>query len=368
VNGPGAIGFDIAEFISSQGGYLQHYEEELDGRTYTGAQVVIRVTQEYSVNPRLLLAVLEYRSGWVSRLNPDEATLEQPIVHAEAWRKGLYLQLAWAANQLNSGYYRWRVNSVSNWILTDAVAIAANPKINAGTAGVQNLFSMMFDRQEWEAAVSENGLFAVYNRLFGFPFSRSVEPLIPSNLSQPVFQLPFEPGVSWSFTGGPHGGWAEGSAWAAIDFAPPRAELGCINSDEWVVAVADGLIVRTGNGAVIQDLDTEAWGKPDGYEQTGWTVLYMHVKSQDRVEPGSYLKAGDRIGHPSCEGGYSTGTHLHLARRYNGEWIAADQDLPMVLDGWVSRGTGREYDGFLMKDGMEIEAWNGYRPESTIQR
>jgi murein DD-endopeptidase MepM/ murein hydrolase activator NlpD len=90
------------------------------------------------------------------------------------------------------------------------------------------------------------------------------------------------------------------------------------SSDLWVTAVADGYIVRAGDGSVVQDLDN------DGYEQTGWTVLYMHIDSNERVEAGAYVYAGDRIGHPSCEGGISNATHLHIARRYNGEWIPAD--------------------------------------------
>jgi hypothetical protein len=35
------------------------------------------------------------------------------------------------------------------------------------------------------------------------------------------------------------------------------------------------------------------------------------------------VKTGDRIGHPSCEGGAANATHVHIARRYNGEWIPA---------------------------------------------
>jgi murein DD-endopeptidase MepM/ murein hydrolase activator NlpD len=129
-----------------------------------------------------------------------------------------------------------------------------------------------------------------------------------------------------------------------------------------VVAAAEGLIVRADRGAVVQDLDG------DGSEHTGWTILYMHIRSDQRVEVGSFLRAGEKIGHPSCEGGFSTGTHLHIARRYNGEWIPADQDLPFNLDGWISAGVGSEYDGFLKRNGQSIEAWNGRSAENEIKR
>jgi murein DD-endopeptidase MepM/ murein hydrolase activator NlpD len=126
-----------------------------------------------------------------------------------------------------------------------------------------------------------------------------------------------------------------------------------VTSDAWVVAAANGVIVRAENGAVIQDLDN------DGYEQTGWDILYMHIETRDRVQPGTYVVAGERIGHPSCEGGVSNGTHVHLARKYNGEWIAADGNLPFNLDGWISSGNGVEYDGYLTRGGTQLEAMEG---------
>ena len=30
-------------------------------------------------------------------------------------------------------------------------------------------------------------------------------------------QLPLQNGTTWSFTGGPHGGWGAGSAWGALE-------------------------------------------------------------------------------------------------------------------------------------------------------
>lgn len=362
VYGPSSADFDIAGYISEQNGFLNHYDEELNGKTYDGAGVVARVVTEYSVNPRLLLAVLEHRSGWVTNLNPSSQSRDYPMLYFDVRRQGLYRQLAWAANNLNRGFYLWRVSGQAAWILQDGAVVPINPTINAGTAGVQHFYSLLMEHDEWQTAISEAGLFAVYNELFGYPFDYAYEPLQPPNLQQPSLLLPFEPGEKWSFTGGPHAGWADGSAWAALDFAPPGPALGCVQNDAWVTAVADGTIVYADTGLVLQDLDG------DNREQTGWTMVYMHVESRDRVEAGTFVKAGERIGHASCEGGISTGTHLHLARRYNGEWISADTSLPFVLDGWASTGDGIEYNGFLVKEGITVEAWEGRRSENQISR
>ena len=144
--------------------------------------------------------------------------------------------------------------------------------------------------------------------------------------------------------------------------------MGCTPSEEWVTAVADGVIVRTGEGAVFEDIDDKDGPELDQREQTGWVMLYMHIASEGRVQAGTAVKAGDRIGHPSCEGGVSTGTHTHLARKYNGEWIAADQILPFDLEGWISAGDGVEYDGILKKNGQVIRADASVSPDNVIQR
>jgi LasA protease len=362
VNGPTSADFDIQAFVLSKNGYLYQYTGEIDGQNFNGAEIVKRVSIDYSVNPRLLLALLEFQSGWVTNSNPGESTRDYPIGLLDTTRKGLYKQLSWAADKLNRGYYLWRVNAISNWVMTDGNVVPLSPTMNAGTAGVQNLFSTLLDLSRWEKAVSPQGIFATYQALFGYPFDYSIDPILPSDLQQPLMQLPIESGTDWFFTGGPHGGWGDGSAWAALDFAPPGEQTGCYISSAWAIAAADGLVVRAENGSVILDLDG------DGIEQTGWTLLYLHVSSQDRVKVGTLLKAGDHIGHPSCEGGVSAATHLHLARRYNGEWIPADGLLPFNLDGWISKGSGSSYDGFLTRNGKTIEAYDGRSPENQIQR
>jgi hypothetical protein len=94
----------------------------------------------------------------------------------------------------------------------------------------------------------------------------------------------------------------------------------------------------------------------------------MHVETRDRVPAGAFLRAGERIGHPSCEGGVSSGTHLHLARKYNGYWISADGDIPFLMDGWLSQGAGRAYDGYLVREGVTLEACACREPLNQVQR
>jgi len=354
---------NIEAFVRQQGGYLAYYSQDVDGVTLTGAEIVRLIAQNYSVNPRLLLAVLEYRSQWVTNPNPAPSTLETPIGYIDNTRVGLYRQLAWTADKLNRGFYGWREGKITSWQLVDGTLIMTQPGINAGTAGVQNLFANLDDQASWPIDSGPNGLYATYSKMFGYPFDWAIEPLIPENLSQPTFVLPFEAGDVWSYTGGPHGGWDSGSAWAAIDFAPPGEPMGCAQTEAWVTAIADGKIVRSENGAVVQDLDG------DGLEQTGWTILYMHIESRERVQVGQYLRAGERIGHSSCEGGFSNANHLHIARRYNGMWIAADApNLSFVMDGWSASGDGIEYNGWLSRNGVNLEAWETVGPINQIQR
>jgi LasA protease len=353
INSPGAVGFDIESFIDQAGGYLSTYQESVEGQKVSGASIVKRVAVETSTNPRLLLALLEYRSGWVLGQPVNPKSLTYPMGFGVPGHSGLYEELKITATHLGIGYYGWRDGSWLELTFQDGRQGRLDPQINAGTAGLENLFSKFYNQAEWEEKLfGQDSFLSLYRSMFGDYWARaaSAGPLFPQGLSQPVMQLPFASGESWSLTGGPHRSWNTGSPLGALDFSPITGGPVCAVSSAWTTAVAPGVITRAENNVVALDLDG------DGNEQTGWVVIYLHVAEEGMIAAGTRVAQDAPLGHPSCEGGAATGKHVHLARKYNGEWLAADGPLPMELGGWRVITGKRIYEGELIKGGQVVEA------------
>jgi hypothetical protein len=368
VYSPSALDFDIQAFAKEAGGKLANdYKEWRTDGWYDGPGVVQRVAIENSINPRLLLVILERQSHWVYGQPKSLAETDFPIgwLKAENDKKGLYYQLSWAVQQLNIGYYGWRDGSLTTLVFPDQKELRMAPDLNAGTVALLYLFSRLYTQPQWAGVLyGPDGLMTQYENMFGSPWLRAqtVEPLFPATLTQPALELPFASGRTWSLTGGPHSAWGPNGANAALDFAPGSTMHGCYESTEWTTAVAAGLVVRSENAQVILDLDG------DGYEQTGWAILYMHIATKDRVPEGTWVSLNDHIGHPSCEGGVTTGTHVHIARKYNGEWILSDGPMPFVLSGFRAHAGSKLYKGTLTNGDQTIYASDVGSYESRITR
>ncbi len=349
VNGPSAVGFDIQEEIESRPGFLSGLTDYAFRRTRPAWEVVEVVARNYSIHPRLLLALLEHQTHALTKPFPDGDEATYPLGYRDQRYQGLYRQLIWAAERLNDGYYGWRMGTLREFELSDGLLVRPDPWLNAGTVGLQMLFAGLYGQGEFEAAVSPEGFYQTVVALWGDPFARALD-FIPADLQQPELGLPFLPDRIWDFTAGPHYSWGTALPLGALDFAPPSEEGGCAPSEEWVAAPAAGVIARSGEAAVLLDLDG------DGDERTGWVIFFFHIQEEGRIASGVEVQPGDRIGHPSCEGGQATGTHVHVARRFNGEWLPAGGALPFVLDGWVAHYGEEPYQGTLTKGSRVIAA------------
>lgn len=349
VDGPEQIGFTAVDYVARTSGWFKNYRVYAYDGWRSGAEVVDYVGMSYSVSPRLLLALLEYQTHALSDPTSPANVDLYALGFNEAFNENLYLQLMFAADTLNAGYYRWRKGDLLSIELLDGKLMRFDPWLNASTVALQNYFSLLYSPVDFEYAISSDGFAATYRTLFGELPAQDPE-LIPGSLTQPPMSLPFTPDKVWSYTGGPHPVWGANQPWAAIDFAPPSEQSGCAVSYEWVTAVADGIISRTEPGLAILDLDG------DGDERTGWVVLYLHLSKDEAAPQGKQVKAGDVIGHPSCERGRATGTHVHIARKYNGEWISADGPMAFDLEGWIVHSDGTPYLGTLTRFGQTLRA------------
>jgi murein DD-endopeptidase MepM/ murein hydrolase activator NlpD len=354
INSPSAINFDLTGFIQQAGGKLATYYEGVRGHGYlTGSEIVQVVAQEFSIHPRLLLALLEYQSGWVYGYPATYNQEEYPMGFVRSGQDSLYKQLILAAGALGTGYYGWREGTLLALNFPDGTRLRLAPELNCGTVAWMYFFSRIKNFDTWnDALYSANSLLATYEAMFGNPWliAQQYAALNIPPQEQPELALPFEPGVIWSFTSGPHAAWGAVEVRAALDFAPPMDTPGCGPTYAWVLASSPGMVVRSINGAVVVDMDG------DGDERTGWNILYMHIATEGRVPVGTWVETGDRIGYPSCEGGRSTGTHTHIARKYNGEWIPADGPLAFNLGGWIAKADSQTYMGWLVKGDQVVKS------------
>jgi murein DD-endopeptidase MepM/ murein hydrolase activator NlpD len=351
INGPAQTDFDTRAFVATSSGWLKDTKSFASGKNLQGGEIIELIAANFSISPRVLLALLEYELGALSQPQlPPYIDPDYPLGYEVRTHRGLYMQLVWAANILNQGYYGWRIGQIRDFDLPDGSFERFDPWQNAATVALGYYFLQgEDDLQAYRRNTGPDGFAFTYQKLFGDPWAEA-QSHIEGSLEQPEMVLPFEAGETWAYTGGPHTGWGSGLPFAAIDFAPPSESSGCVNSQEWVTAVADGVITHHDTGVLELDLDG------DGDPRTGWVVFYLHIARRDKAPVGKVVRAGEPIGHPSCEGGTSTGTHIHIARKYNGEWVAAEGVLAFNLEGWVAENGDTPYEGYLRRFSQVVTA------------
>ena len=359
INGPSQRNFDPVEYVNSMPGWFKDYRVWIGRRWQQGGEVINYLTENYSLSPQLLLAMIEYQTGALTQPTRPENEVSPMGLNDRAY-SGLTEEMLYIVNFLNNGYYGWRIGNLISFEHIDGRLEFPDPWQNAATVALQRYYAKVMDTDAYQLAVSGEGLAKTYAGLFGDPWAADYNH-IPGSLVQPEMSLPFAPGYFWTYTGGPHTAWGVGEPLAAIDFAPPSAEGECSPADQWSTAIADGVIARSGNAIVVLDLD----GDMD--ERTGWTVFYLHLANSSIPPAGTILKKGDPIGLPSCEGGRATGTHVHLARKYNGEWIPADGVLAFNLEGWIAFNGNDEYQGELRRFSQVVIANQNSEFSSMIQ-
>lgn len=338
VYGPSLYGFDTAAFADERAGYLSTVYETVGVERLRGPDIVQRVAEEYGVGPRVLLTLLELRSGWVTTAAPAErfAPLDGETV-------GLQAGLSAAADALSAAYYAKKSGGLSEFELADG-AVAFLPDVNPGTFAVMAWLGKQTAPEVWAGLELPSRFVMTWNRLFGDPLTYDISGKRPAMTAGPSLAVPIPPGELWYYVQGPHAPAGTGAPWAAVDFAPPPPEAaGCAPSISWVNAVANGTVVVSRAGTLVLDLDE------DGFAGSGWAHVYRHLWSGELAPAGRFVRAGERLGHPSCDGGAAAPARVMFARTYDGDWIdAANATAPLRLGSWIAVAGATEGSGQLV--------------------
>lgn len=297
--GPNVQGFDIQAYLVSVHSSLSPYAELIDTRSHW-----------YSINPRVLLTLLEMETGFVNNIPPtDWLRTPNPLLDkvdsiAESLLDSFYAIL----------YQEDSSRAPTKLTTADGQIIQIGSEINAATLAVMSFFAGAFSLDKTLKYLdpdSPNGFILTYQRMFpeNDPLDRSNIIDIHNTPPPGMLQLPFAIGDRWIFYQGPHD-------WASNNQGAPRAfiDIGLPGNgsvpNRWVAAAADGTVKRWSYDPRFGSED--CW--VDIIHETGWATRYYHV-SNLQVSTNMVVRRNSRLGNPSqltCNGGVATAPHVHF--------------------------------------------------------
>ncbi len=347
--------FDLAAFLDQQAPHLKPHQE-----------AILHWSGFASVHPRIVLALMEARSQVISQ--PTEAALEQPFGSLST-EQGFNAQLGDVVTRLSQRFYNLKEQQKSSpWRPTDqadpaslvlASAMAENHRSIRAQDPLQT-FKQQYTKLFPEAAdalvgsdlsLQKRSDKALDSHTENAPqwntyYSRAVPP-------DDMMQMPWRQGYWW-IPNGAHANTGSGFPLSSIDVSYdwPRWY-----GRTYSVAAAHSGYVRVFSRCQVRVTNPN-----------GWATNYYHLEGV-QVQDGQWVNRNTKLANYAddrnsalCQGGSSTGPHLHFSLLYNGYY----QSLQGVNLGPYKIDVGRwSYDDncynfwlYNEREGRYICAWN----------
>ena len=354
---PTLFDFDIEVFLQEQNSGLLSYSETVGTEQRSAAETIHDLAHYYSINPQVLLTLLELQTGAVSSEILNQEQIDYAFQFPEA---GLSNQLNSVAEHLLRDYYGHKTNAAAN-------SSRNSVSLNSGTLAITQYYDEFFREGESRDRLlsrQEGSFYDVFSTFFGDPLAGNLVNVSPSGPMRGA-RLPWLAGETWNYNSGPHN-YSVGVPqctdlsrcplpWSSLDFGTMDA-ISCSANDGggtyspyWAAAALGGKVVQaSSSGIVIIDhLD-------------GWFTYYVHLSQTGLVKPGD-ISQGDPVGHPSCAG-KTSGVHTHFAINYEGEFQNIDK---LNLSGWTVAKTNSNYDGTMTCPDGRLKKASASRTDSS---
>ena len=347
VYGPNVGNFDARGFLRDQNGSIGEY-----------AELIACQADYWSINPRVLIALIETATGLVTTQALEEAQIDAAIKVRD--HPDFEAAFAHVSEHLYSEFYWYLYVYQSNdpasraplsVTFADGTELRDVPPTNAATFAIQSVLASLMSVQQWDHAMSReysSGFYQTYERLFPDSSPLDATNIISLSATPPsdLLKLPFASCDTWKLYQGPHdwNGNDSSAPYSSIDMGPGSSCGDPIPTDRWITAAAAGTAYVSCNGCMVK---VSHGG--------GWETRYYHVANTAEGND-TYVSKDTHLGNPSCRpsygpscspcGGYASGPHhVHFAIYQNGAYQPIDGTS---LEGWTVHATGW-YDGYLQK-------------------
>lgn len=313
--------FDTAAWFARKAPHLRNQAESISHWAgYSG------------ISPKVLIALMEQQSGVVSRRNSRVDGMRQPFGRLSK-QVGFNAQTRDVAQALRQALYE-REDATS--------ALARGPVALAKANPLKLLHVRSGDSLPSAALKGDFEFQQVYSRLFNGP-RRAVDGRTRaataaardvSIYASSFLQFPFPIGQRWH-VGGAHTNTGSGNyPMSSLDMSLGGG-WGSNQSNTWVVASAPGTFKR--HSSCFAEV----------VHSNGLSTTYYHMMNL-RYATGATVNRGASIGNPAntqaqalCNGGQSTGPHVHWSLKSNGSFYHLNG---VTLSDYVITATGSSYD------------------------
>jgi murein DD-endopeptidase MepM/ murein hydrolase activator NlpD len=177
---PNFTSIEIQNFLQQEPGILKSYRTKLGDLSVPAAQAIddASIGMLYSVNPKILLTLLEIKVHLISNPSPLPELLDHPFGAPHSLQGGLQPELAWISTLMQNSYQSYIAHQQQQQVVfADGTIYTLPSSPNAATFALQTALAQLSTNEaEFLHLIDQNpGSFLnVFQRFFGDPQSMSL--------------------------------------------------------------------------------------------------------------------------------------------------------------------------------------------------